>query len=244
MKRASRWLRRVVATLMCLLCIAWVLAEASQWLLRWEAQRLLEDLMSIQVGHSTLAEAQSNLARWRKWGTVVEGCHGGDDSTCYFYVTLRSRLPQIFRGNPEDGGHNWLPRIIDFVGLRYSAVGAGVSSEHDVVTSKSYSEEVDLPMRDWYLRGGAYVPSLAVSSSEVIQFREYEQRLAALSHPFRIARREKGPYGLDVKFLLGESKPERAKLMDFRFSCITQFFPCSNEGEILLSGAQLLDQEE
>ncbi len=244
MRNVFRWSRRIVVASMCLLCVAWALAEASQRLLRWEAQRLLRDVKSIQVGHSTLAEAQSILGKGKGWGTVEQGCYGGNDSTCYFYVLIRSRLPQVLRGNPEDGANNWLPRIIDRLGLRDSAVGAQVNTEHGVVVARSYWEEVELPVRDWYLRGGAYVPSLAVSSEEVLRFREYEQQLVAPSHPLRVARRFKGPYGLNVIFLTGESEPERAKLMDFRFSCITQFVSCTNEREILLSGAQLLDENQ
>jgi hypothetical protein len=45
-----------------------------------------------------------------------------------------------------------------------------------------------------------------------------------------------------VSFTTQETESERDRLMDFRFSCITQFFPCNNEREILPEGALLLDE--
>lgn len=243
MREVSRWFRRIMTTLLCFLCVAWVFAEASQWFLRWEAQRLLGDLKSIQVGSTTLAEARHTFAKWRRWGTIQTGCHEGNESNCYFWVTFPHRWPQILRGSPDEGAHNWLARIIGRMGLRSSAVGAGVIADHGIVTRKSYLEEVDLPVRDWYLRGGAYVPTLSVSSEEFLRFSEHERDLAPPAHPTRFARRFKGPYGLGVYFTEEEAEPERANLMDFRFSCITQFFPCTNERDILPSGADLLDED-
>ena len=119
--------------------------------------------------------------------------------------------------------------------------GAGVNTENGVIVQRSYAEEVQLPVRDWYLRGGAYVPSLAVSAGENDRFRSpRDLENINPSHPFRNAWRYKGPYGLGVAFTTQETKSERDRLMDFRFSCITQFVPCGNEREILPEGAPLL----
>jgi hypothetical protein len=122
-------------------------------------------------------------------------------------------------------------------------VGAGVNTEHGVIVERWYAEEVQLPVREWYLRGGAYVPSLLVSAAEDDRFRS-AHALGNInpSHQFRKAWRFKGPYGLLVSFTTQEAQSERDRLMDFRFSCITQFFPCSNEREILPEGALLLDE--
>jgi hypothetical protein len=79
---------------------------------------------------------------------------------------------------------------------------------------------------------------------EALQFRDFEQERVVPTHPFRMAQRFKGSYGLGVKFTTEEPPSERAKLMDFHLSCVTQFFPCGSEREILASGADLLDKDE
>lgn len=227
---------------------AWICAEASQWIFRKQAERLRADLKSIYVGQQS-TEAESVLKKWRTKGTINEGCYGEDNATCYFGISIRHTFPRILRGSPENSPENStkniLPTALDLAGLRNSAAVAGVLTEHGVVVQRSYAEEVELPVRDWFLRGGAYVPSLAVSASENDRFRSpYDRAHVFPSHPFRRARRNKGPYGLEVEFTTEESAPERVKLMDFRFSCITQFMPCTNEREILPEGAQLLNGNE
>jgi hypothetical protein len=239
MKKVFRWLRRIVIAFLCLLVGIWLFAEARQWHLRWTAQRLLGDLQSIQVGQSSAGQADSAL---RRSGELQSSCRE-DQSTCYSQVLMSFQLPQPLCGSPDPDAKSWLPGVIDHLGLRCSGVGATIVTEHGVVTEKSFFEEVKLPVRDWYLRGGAYVPSLAVSSSEALRFRESEQSRVAPSHPLRYARRLKGPYGLRVKFLSAEKSSVQASLMAFQFSCITRFFPCRNEREILLSGATLLEDE-
>jgi hypothetical protein len=52
----------------------------------------------------------------------------------------------------------------------------------------------------------------------------------------------KGPYGVMVRFKPDESPAEQAALMDFHLSCITKFFHCHSEREILSEGWQMLDE--
>lgn len=209
-----------------------------QWRLRWRAQRLWQDLQSIQVGNSSAGEANTVLT---KSGEIQSVCR--DNEKCYSQIRITMHFPQVFSGSWERDARNYLPKLIDCLGIRSSGVGAAVISEHGVVTEKSFYEEVNLPVRDWYLRGGAYVPSLAVSSSEALQFRETEQALVVHSDPLHYADRVKGPYGIRVKFLSKESPEERNNLMAFRFSCITQLLPCKTEDEILPSVKNLLRDE-
>jgi hypothetical protein len=226
---------------LCLLIAGWVFAEISQWRLRWQAEQLLADLKTINVGHSSV-EAESVLRKWANRGVLATEC--GDNGTrCYLNLSIRHTLPEFLRASPDDKAKDWLPKVLDCVGLRDSVVGAGVNVEHGVIVQRWYAEEVELPVRDWYLREGAYVPSLTVSAGEKDQFRvTYDLEHINSSHPFRNARRYKGPYGIMVSFTTQETESERDRLMDFRFSCITQFFPCNNEREILPEGALLLDE--
>lgn len=231
-------------TSLCLLVAAWIFAESSQWLFRWRAERLLTDLKSIEVGGNS-ADAQAILQKWHDLAEIETDCFGTERTTCHFGVYLRHQLPKVLRGNPEGGIRNRFQHVVDILGLRNSNVGARMRVENGIVTRKWFAEEVDLPIGDWYRRGGAYVPALSVDSDEELPSQSPAARdniQIDTSHPFRYARRYKGPWGLRVVFTTEESSLEKAALMDFRFSCITQFFPCRSERQVLEEGAKLLDQ--
>jgi hypothetical protein len=232
------WSRRIFIAVLCLVTGTWIYAEASQWLFRLQAERLLQDLKSIRVGQSS-AEAKSILGRWQMKRAMAAGCYGENNATCYSNLFVRNFFPEPLRGSAEEGANNWLPSALDRVGLRNSAVGAGIITEHGVVVQRWYSEEVALPVRDWLIPGRAYEPALGVTAIEDDRFRLPEiQDNINPSHPFRIALRRRGD--LAVSFITQESPSERVRLMDFRLSCITQFFPCREEPEILPEVAQLL----
>ncbi len=226
---------------MLLISVAWILGEASQWMFRWRAERMLAGVQSLKVNQSSSAEGQSLLLKWSHLGEVQTYCH---DDACSHFVIVRHVLPKILQGNSDENTNNSLPMLIDLIGLRSAVVGAGFSEKYGVVTEKGFSEDVYLPVRNWFARGGAYVPDLVVSANEVSKFHDFEEEYyVGPSHPFRMAHYMKGPYGVIVKFKPDETMPEQAALMNFQFSCITQFFPCRSEREILPEGWQLLQEK-
>jgi hypothetical protein len=242
MKNILIWSRWAVVATILLLGSAWAFEYVAQWLLRLHGQTMLADIRSLKVGQSTSADAHRLLRKWGRWGEIQTSCHG---DTCQHLVVARHTLPSMVHGNPYEGANNSLPMLIDLTGLRSAAVSAGFSEQNGVVTEKGFSEDVDLPARDWYVREGAYVPDLLVSANAVSKFRDYEREsYVGASHPSRIARSMKGPWGLIVKFIPDESSSEQSALMDFRFSCITQFFPCQSEREVLPEGWQMVRQQQ
>jgi hypothetical protein len=112
-------------------------------------------------------------------------------------------------------------------------VSAGFKFKGDLVTGRGFSEQVTLPVRDWYARQGTYVPELMVSVDENFDFTLAEQAQVKADDPFRVVRPMNGPYGMLVNFTPQESDVEKKRLMAFRFDCITQFSPCLDEREIL-----------
>jgi hypothetical protein len=114
--------------------------------------------------------------------------------------------------------------------------------EHGIVTRKWFLEQVRLPVRVWYLRDGAYVPDLAVSSRESTQLPNIKGY--PRPDPYRMARNMRGPYGVVVWFMPQEESDEKAALMNFRFSCITRFSPCLREDEILPEGWRILQETQ
>jgi hypothetical protein len=230
--------RSCLAFLVLLAAGAWLVAYAGQWILRWRAKNLLADIDSIQINHSTGTEADILVAKWRK---KYEVSVYRTDEDCDYVARYLHILPPMLRGYPDEGVKNYLPRLIDHIGLRSEAVIGSVRVKNGVVIEKGFGEDVALPVRVWFYRGGAFVPELAVWSGESAQFNGYEGRLTA-PDAHRIARNQKGPYGVIVTFLPAEEAAERAALMDFRMSCLTRLSPCLNESEILPEGANVLEQ--
>ena len=90
-------------------------------------------------------------------------------------------LPQSLTGYPDPGVKNWLPRIVNHLGLRSSAVRAGFSVQHGIVTSKWFAEQVSLPVSAWNFPPGQprVVPNLALSSGEFSSFPEAAPALSS-----------------------------------------------------------------
>lgn len=218
---------------MALFCLAWVWFDAGQWVLRWRGERLLKDIASVNVGVCNYEDAKVVLRKWGKVGSVEESCSG---DICGAWVTIVHRMPEFLSGDPNGNARNRLVRVLDHLGLRNESVGAGFRTEHGIVTTRGFGEIAGLPVRNWYVRGGAYVPELLVSSDEASHFTEYQTPYLKPGRPNRMAKFMKGPYGLEITYTPDESPAERAALMDFRFSCLTKFIPCESEGQILPEG--------
>jgi hypothetical protein len=239
MNLVLKWCRQLVVLFLVILGVIWVQSEVSQWILRTRAQHLLADVRSLDVNRSTWSDAQRIMTKWNSFAVHTGPCTA---DACNYRVDLLQVLPQILIGYPSPGIRNWLPRIIDHTGLRSVSTRSGFTVEHGVVTSKWFAEQVALPVREWNLRGGAYVPDLAVSSGEFLGFPGSPANPQL--HPYRQVRNWKGPYGITAQFLPQEDPSEQARLMDFQFACITQFSPCLNEGEILPEAWRNLQEQE
>jgi hypothetical protein len=238
MVRFVRWSRNIGITLAALLVLSWVALYLDEWAVRWRGEALLGKIKAIEVDRSSETSISSMIAEWRSARYSNTYCYDGE---CNYVVRYRTYVPSAFIGDPEELSNTWPARMMDHLGLRISVVFASVSVKSGVVVGKSFGEDVALPVRVWFERGGAYVPDLAVSSGEIGQSGNYRMMLGG-SH--LKARRSKGPYGLGVSYDSTVDVEEKAKLIDFRFQCITQIFPCLNEREILQEGERLLEADE
>ena len=238
MNAAVKWFRQILFTALVLLSAAWASAEGAQWLLRWRAERLLADIRSLEVNRSGWSDAQAEIKKWGRSGIPIGSC---TSEACTYRIDLIQSLPPMLVGYPGEGVRNSLPRLMDHIGLRNAAARGGFTVEHGVITSKWFGEQVTLPVRDW-TQPSDYVPYLSASSGENAKFRG----LAGgdhTPHPHRVAQTSGS--AMAVTFSPEEDPSEQTALMDFRFSCITRFTPCENEGEILPAAWQdLQDQEQ
>ena len=235
----AKRLRQVLLVFLLLVLAVWGSSYYAQWALRWRAEHMLTDIRALNVNQSNWQAAQALMKKWSDYASTPANC---TSDFCNYRITMVQSLPQMLVGYPDPGAHNWLPRIVSHLGLRSAAARAGFSVQHGVVTAKWFAEQVSLPTQDWYLRQGAYVPDLAVSSGEYPGFPNIDTGLAL--HPYRRARNWKGPYGITIYFLPQEDPAEQTRLMDFQLTCVTRFHPCRDEGDIQPEARRMLDEEE
>src|SRR5208283_333253 len=86
---------------------AWATGEAAQWLLRWRAQRLLDDVRALTVDRSQWADVQPMVRRWAKWGAPSGAC---TPDSCIYRINLMQTLPPFLAGTPDGSARNWLPK--------------------------------------------------------------------------------------------------------------------------------------
>jgi hypothetical protein len=238
MKPTRKWPRRVLLAMILLVCVTWAAAKSSQWLFRIRAEKLFADFQTLQVNRSTPVDAQSLVRKWSRDINITTNCDG---DSCRTSLSMSLMLSPPLCGQPDGGIRNLLPGIMDFLGFRNEHVGFDFTAEHGVVTQKGFGMDVALSVIEWFGWGKSYIPDLVVWSSETAKFREFEQ--VSPAHRFRKARHIRGAYGMLITYTPEESPAEQAELMRFRFSCLTQFFPCQNLGEILPAGWRMLQQD-
>jgi hypothetical protein len=241
MNKVAFWCRRLLLAVLFVLSLAWIETQGAQWLLRWRAQHLLADVRSLDVNHSRSPDAQRLIAKWGRWGAPVGDCNA---EACIYRIAIVQVLPHALNGYPDPGVKNWLPRIVNRLGLRSSAVRAGFSVQHGIVSSKWFAAQVALPVSAWNFPPGQprVIPNLAVSSGEFSSFPE--AATGPVLHPYRRVRDWHGRYGVTAQFLPQEDAAEKTALMDFSLSCITQLSPCLDEGQILPAVARDLQQQK
>jgi hypothetical protein len=218
------------------LVASWFGLEASQWLFRIRAERLLADIKSLQVNHSSWSDAQGLMDRWGRWGGWYGSCTPED---CQYDIAVRHLSlvsPQFaFEGGPHPGA-----RILELLGLRSAGVTATFHVVHGVVTDKGFRMSVALPVSDWitpnggfWLKdkiGSTYWPSIEVASFEGVKLRG-ASAFTIGKYPNRgfVQRR----ILLEASFTPEEVPAEQAALMDFHFECITRWKACTSRAQIL-----------
>jgi hypothetical protein len=230
--------RGLAIAILILLCLAWAFAEAEQQLLSHRAQQLLSGIRPLEAGRSTWSGVQPLLRTWSDQTTTKGPC---TFDACTAQIDLVEALPAIAIGTPGTGAHNWLPRLVDHLGLRgSSAARAGIVVEHGIVTARWFGEQVSLPVRDWHPTDD-YVPYLSVSSSETSELAKFTAGQTLL-HPNRMVQ-HKASY-IAVTFSPQEDAAEKSALMDFRFDCITRFSPCESHAGILPEALRMLEERQ
>jgi len=237
MNPAMKLLRQIMLTSLVLLAAAWASAEAAQWLLRSRAEHLLADIRSLDVNRSTWSDAQQVMKKWGRWNASAGSC---TEIACDYRINIIQTLPSVLVGNPTKGANNWLPNLVDRLGLRSAAARGGFTIDHGIVITKWFGEQVTLPVRDWD-QPTDYIPYLSIASDQSAKFFLHTAGRKLL-HPNRVVWVYRSD--MEVSFSPDEIPAEQSLLMDFRFTCITRLRPCENQGEILPEGLRMLQEQE
>lgn len=228
MGRAWMWCRRGLIAIAVLIAAAWGVAEASQWLLRWRAERLLADFRALSMKQSTWADVQPILRHWEKWGTYEGACPATE---CSYRVRIEQFDNRILVGSEDEHAPNRLPRLLNHLGLRASGVLAGFRVANGKVSDSWFGEIVLAPQSHWGRPNGAYYAELAASSGTRSTIGTWELTHMAASHSNRSYRFRQ--VGFETIFTPQEAPEIKRALMDFQLSCITRWSPCVSEGDIL-----------
>jgi hypothetical protein len=230
------FIRKLLLTFLILCCCGWLAAETAQHLLRSRAQRLLADIRTLNVNRSTWSDVQPIMSKWSSFSVPKGSCTA---QACTCQIDLVETLPIEFVGSTDPAAKNWIPRLMDHIGLRSTAARAGFTIDHGTVTTRWFGEQVTLPVRNWIAPDG-YIPYLSVASTETTQFAD-RAKGHPLLYPNRLAVRVK-TY-IDIAFSPAEDPAEQDALMRFNLACITRFRPCESEGEILPEAQRLWQQQ-
>jgi hypothetical protein len=235
-KDINKYVRRIVFPALLAMVAGAIAMEGSQWLFRMRAKAMLEDIKSLQVDHSSWADAQKLMNRWGRCGGWYGNCTAENCEYSIQIHHLSFTAPQFVL---EEGPHIGA-RALELFGLRSSSVFARIEIVHGKVTSKGFGMSVALPVSQWITPegglllqskiGSTYWPSLDVASFEGVKLRGASSYTIA-KYPNRgfIQRRIR----LEASFTPEESPEEKAALMDFQLECLTRWAPCRSRKEIL-----------
>jgi hypothetical protein len=236
MSSARSTVRQYLLALLFVLSVAWISGEAAQLLLRWRAQKLLADIASLHAGRSTWSDAQPMMQKWESCSVPKGPC---TTESCTYQVDIIQTLPPFMVGDPAPGARNYIPRLMDHVGLRSAAARGGFTVDHGTIVFRWFGVQVTPPVSNWGISDG-YIPYISASSAQTSQFRERagDQRLL---HPNRMVQ-HKDSY-VAVTFSSDEDPAVQSALMDFHFSCITRLRPCESEADLLPEGMRMWQEQ-
>ena len=257
-----KWTVRVVlfvgGVLLSLVLVTFLSVQIQQRMLRWRAERLLEDMHQIRLYQSTWADAQRLMQKWGTWGYYDGSCTA---ASCKYEIEMDS----IARYNPRVPRHAWLDWLLardrfnlyQWFGGRESAVRASFTVHDGTIWRESTAMGVSVPRRrmhrefavDKVLVFDDFDKSLSIGAIS------YQRLHRTLENPFVYMGGAEGlanhpyykvgrPGGCKINCQIGvvyystHTPPaEIERLTSYDFSCFTRFNPCK-EFEGLLPAAK------
>lgn len=254
MKARKRWVRilRFIAVVVgvCLAVMVGVV-QGQQWLLRWRAERLLADVRAIQLGKSTVTDAQHLMDKWGAWGERQGDCA---KDWCEFHVSFDDPSNALGRFPVLDDGQwesrlrwpRWMNRPYRWAGGRFAEVEADFEVRHGMIWSKSFAVLIT-PLPEEYDTHGELAP---ISESSVVGRARsssncFHRGYGASNAIFSAANPEVC-LDFDGQWALSQFTPfadESAirQLMDFNLDCITSWKGCRTAKGLMPAAASMFE---
>jgi hypothetical protein len=199
------------------------LIQVRQRIFRHRAERLLDDVRSVQLRRSTWQDAQRVMARWDEWATFSRFC---SRENC----TVRIELDELMRfrlRHPDTRRYFiWLERLF---GGREATVFAGLTVFNGVIWEKEYG--VVIAVAPKAEEDGDFGYLLFANARTVPHPRE-----RSVGHPEYSDASPggcEGCLGVIAQFTPYADDGVIGKLMDFNLACLTRWRPCRNQADVL-----------
>jgi hypothetical protein len=243
--RLGRLIRLAAIAIAAIVLCAAAYVQIQQHLLRWRAERLLNDIREIQMGKSTWVDAQRMMHRWGKWGMWEVSCSA---RSCQYHIVLSDSshaLPAYFWTGThivtQAGGReyrNWQLRLYSILGGRVAQVYAGFKIKNGFIWTRSFGF---LTPRNLNEEG---LGDLLIGSTEgstrlpLVNWESYSQ------HP-EYSIRAAGPCAgcrdgacticemISANFTPLVDPGIVNQLLDFNLACVTSWHQCSEPKEIM-----------
>jgi hypothetical protein len=248
---ATRWfLRRLISRrfwyIVAIVAAPFILCataiQVDQMLFRHKAETLVANIRELQYGKTTLAEARQFSRQWPEGGW-----HGDCDRECVYEIGLKSfslRHGDFFLGHPELqrlclrlGGHP--ARVLAVVRFAKGVLQSGSVVVHLWVTS--YPNPDGDPEGYTLIGDASFLSQLELEKWPALLVREQPHATYWVHQPGGC----EGCMMIGVTFLLGASRSDIERLMQFDLSCLTlRLHPCRVPGDIMPAAwQQFLDDE-
>ena len=228
-----------------LIVLVFAAVQIQQWMLRWNAKRLLADMHQIRLYQSTWADAQRLMHRWGAWGHYDGACTA---ASCKYEIEMDSSALYSPRVLPQTWLH-WL-FLHDRLSL-YSWFGGHFSgfrisfTVHDGTIWREGGAFGVVVSRRVLKKDGDFDRSLSVGAESYQRLhRTLENRFlfiggadGLIGHPYYKVGRPGGcmincQLGL-VYFSTHTPPAEIERLTAYDLSCITRFNPCARLEDLL-----------
>jgi len=233
--RWGRWTRiaciAILAPIVCLIAVV----RIQQYVLRWRAERLLDDIRQIQMGKSTWADAQRFMAKWKESNHMRGQC---TPESCTEGVEVMDSVSYMLS---HCGRYEWqcgvLSKLYAMFGARTGFASVSLSIHNGQIETSRFSLFVTVPpFVSKVDRGGS---GLFASATQYHRGFDslwlFPQRML---HPDYWLGKIGGCEGclrFDTGYTPKTAPEEIARLTDIEFDCITRLIPCTREADLMPS---------
>jgi hypothetical protein len=224
--------------LLLILAVLSVSVRIQDWVFRHRAERLFDDIQSIDITHSTFQDVSSIFVRLDRSGGFVGLC---SEQHCDFGIAISE--PTIWRDNSKP-----IPILLRFyrlLGGHPAIARASINVRNGFVQAKHYSLAIEAPpvlgadgrSLTYYVEGNISTEPQANANDPV--------RLPMTSHPeYQIGSDAcLGCVEIHVKFTSSADPADVRRLSHINFSCLTRQHSCRTKEDIMPIAASERSQE-